>query len=207
VNGRADLARVSAYAIARLENELDPQLVYHSASHTRDEVVPAAGHLAALEGLDAESTALVLTGAWFHDLGFIEEMVGHEEISARIAAEVLPDLGYGPSQVQAVQGMILATRLPQSPKTPLEEIVADADLMILGSEHFRDRNGQLRKELTSYGRTFTDEEWFRGQAKFLGQHRYFTAGARAWLDEQKRANLEWMQAALARLEPAVTAAE
>ena len=82
------------YALNRLERELSPNLHYHGIVHTRDDVVPAAELLANLEGIKVESFYLLLTAAWFHDLGFVEKPANHEQISARIAAEILPGFGY-----------------------------------------------------------------------------------------------------------------
>lgn len=177
------------YARHRLERELSPALLYHGIAHTRDEVVPAAEMLAGMEGIQGEALSLLLTAAWFHDLGFIKQAPKHELISARIAEEVLPDFGYGKHAVEIVTRAILATALPQSPKTLLEAILTDADLDTLGRESFMDRNGDLRRELALAGKVFTDEEWYTAQLKFLTEHDYFTASARTLRDGQKRLNI------------------
>lgn len=193
-----DLQGARAYALERLERQLEPSLTYHSLGHTRDEVVPAAERLASLEGIGAHERLLLVTAAWFHDLGFVERRVEHETVGARLAAEALPGLGYAPVDVEAVQGMIMATRLPQTPRTLLEQILADADLDVLGRQDFAIRNRALREELESGGAQITDEQWFSGQCKFLESHAYFTAAARGLRDEPKRRNLElvrgWLEA-------------
>src|SRR3989338_10064542 len=101
------------YALHRLESELSPDLHYHGITHTRNDVVPAAETLADMEGMQGESLYLLLTAAWFHDLGYIEQPLHHELISARIAGEVLPGFGYTSEQVEIVRWAILATALPQ----------------------------------------------------------------------------------------------
>ena len=177
------------YAEGRLERELSPKLLYHGIVHTRDEVVPAAQTLAGMEGIQGESLLLLLTAAWFHDIGHIEESAYHESIGARTAAEVLPSFGYTQEQVEIVRGAILATVLPQSPTGLLEEILADADLDVLGRENFMQRNRDLRLELAFLGTEFTDEQWYSGQLKFLEGHKYFTTSARALMDTQKQLNI------------------
>ena len=83
----------AAYALGRLESELSPALSYHSVDHTNADVVPAATRLAADEGIEGNDLRNLVTAAWFHDLGFIEQRTGHEGVGARIASEVLPGFG------------------------------------------------------------------------------------------------------------------
>lgn len=188
--------RARRYAVRRLERDLSPALIYHGPGHTRDEVVPAAVALAGMEGVQGASLDLLLTAAWFHDIGFLEQTIGHEAVSSRIASEVLPALGYAAAEVEIVQGIVLATRLPQAPATLLEAILADADLEILGCRNFMQRNDDLRRELALLGTEFTDRQWYAGQLHFVEQHRYFTASARSLLDDQKGRNLAMLRNAL-----------
>jgi uncharacterized protein len=188
--------RARQYAEHRLERELSPNLLYHGIVHTRGEVVPAVETLAKMEGQKGESLHLLLTAAWFHDIGFIEQALGHELISAQIAVEVLPSFGYRKDEVESVRSAILATALPQSPRNRLEEILADADLDILGSDKFMQRNEDLRRELAYLGKELTDEQWYSGQLKFLEEHKYFTSAARSLRDIQKTRNINQLRKAL-----------
>ena len=189
-----ELAR--QYAEDRLGRELSPDLRYHSIAHTRDEVVPGAEKLAGMEGVGDGSLDLLLTAAWFHDLGYVEHIQYHELISARIAVQVLPSFGYTRKQVEIVRSAILATALPQSPHSRLEEILTDADLLNLGRDSFKRRNADLRLELASFGKVYSDREWFLAQVKFLEGHTYFTASARSLGDAQKSVNIAEMRKAL-----------
>jgi uncharacterized protein len=177
------------YAENRLEQELSPGLLYHRIAHTREEVVPVAERFASMEGIKRESLYLVLTAAWFHDIGFVEQAQFHEWVSARIATEVLPSFGYTEDQVGIIRQAILATALPQSPRNILEEIVADADLDILGRDNFMRRNDDLRREFAFLGKTFTNEEWYAGQLKFVEEHMYFTTSAHSLRDTRKALNI------------------
>ena len=195
-----DFASARAYALARLEHELSPVLCYHSVTHTRDDVVVAVECLAAQEGVAGEALLLLRTAAYFHDLGFVEQREQHEAIGARVAAEVLPRFGYRPDQIALIEGMILATRLPQTPHTPLERILADADLDVCGRDDFLALNRCLRAELAAAGSAASDREWYSGQISFLRAHRYWTAAARAARDEMKRANIAALERLLAETE-------
>jgi len=193
---QADYEGARAYALDRLANELAPVWVYHSLAHTRDDVLPAAERLAALEGLDDEATLLLRTAACYHDLGYIEQRNQHESIGARMAAATLPAFGYSPRQIALVEGMIFATRMPQSPRTPLEQLLADADLDVLGRTDFLTRNYDLRSELASCGVRTDDAAWYAGQLAFLQSHHYWTAAMRQLRDQQKRQNIIALQALL-----------
>jgi uncharacterized protein len=184
------------YALERLEHDLSPRFFYHSLVHTRDDVVLATERLANQSKLSEFEGKLVLTAAYFHDLGFARlpdvDPRGnqHELLSAQIAQEILPTFGYRKSQVDAICKMIMATRLPQSPATLLEEILADADLDSLGREDFWQRSQALRDENAAYGTIVSDAEWFMGQFNFLSSHKYFTPAARLLRNGQKQKNIE-----------------
>jgi len=189
----ANFKQAKQYALGRLERELPPNLFYHGLTHTRDDVVLAVERMAEMEGIRAETRLLLLTGAWFHDLGFVEKALHHELIGARIAVEVLPGFGYSEDEAEAVRWIILATALPQAPRNLPEQIMADADLDVLGREDFFARNDALRRELAESGKTFTDLEWFISQLKFVESHNYFTAAAHQLRDEKKRQNILALQ--------------
>ena len=178
------------YALHRLEQELSPNLFYHGVSHTRDDVVPAVERLAGMEGVHGDSLTLLLTAAWFHDLGYVEQARHHELISARIAVQELPGFGYTRKQVEIVRWAILATALPQSPQNLLEEILTDADLDVLGRDDFMLSNDRLRRELFTFGQKFSDLEWYTRQLKFVESHSYFTASSHALRDVRQQANIQ-----------------
>ncbi len=178
--------------MSRLEKELTLALTYHSLWHTVEEVLPAAQRLAALSGITGDDARLLEVAAAYHDIGFVGNPRGHEHerASAEIAAQVLPGFGFTSEQVAAVQGMILATRLPQSPRTPLEEILADADLDSLGRDDALTRSQALRAELSTSGTPVGETAWYRRQLKFFREHRYFTAAARGLREEGEQRNIE-----------------
>ncbi len=192
-----DFERAKHYAFERLRHDLHPNLDYHTLAHTREDVLPAAERLAAIERVDQESLLLLRTAACYHDIGFVERRDEHEVASAQIARAVLPQFGYQTDQISAIHGMIMATRLPQSPHTLLEEILADADLDSLGREDFLPLSMALRDELTAFGAPTNDQEWYARQLTFLRGHRYFTVAASTLRDTQKRRNMTALTTLLA----------
>lgn len=189
----ADVRRAAEYALGRLARELPPSLTYHCLEHTRDEVVPAAERLATAEGVQGEDLLLLRTAAHYHDLGYIEQYEQNELISVRMAGEALPTFGYSPAQIDVIASLIIATGMPQRPQTLLEQILADADLDVLGREDYFERNPALRAELVAQGQDYTDLTWNASQLQFLQTHRYFTAAARALRDVGKQRNVALMR--------------
>ncbi len=173
-----DVDAAIAYARRRLTTDLPPELTYHDLAHTESWVVPAAVRLAAGSGVDGVDLTLVVTAAWFHDLGYVERYAANEPIAARIAGEVLPRFGYRPEHVRSVRGMILATAVPQRPEGILEQLIADADLDILARPAMLDHNRRLRDELHRFATPTSDVEWYAGQLRFFDAHCYFTAAAK-----------------------------
>ena len=70
----------------------------------------------------------------------------------------------------------------------MAEIVCDADLFVLGTERFFERDARLRDELAASGTTYADAAWDERQLSFIERHRYFTDAARRRNDPTKAAN-------------------
>lgn len=184
-----DFEGARQYARARLARELSPALRYHSLAHTCDDVVVAAERLAEMEGLAVADRLLLSTAAYFHDIGFVDQRADHEAAGIRIVQQALPRFGYSPAQVEAVCRLLLATQLPQTPGTPAEAILADADLDVLGRDDYWTRSRDLRAEWEHFGLRVTDHKWYQSQIEFLGAHRYFTASALRLREAAKQANI------------------
>lgn len=191
-----DSGRAIAYALARLEQELSHELLYHSLAHTCDEVVPAVERLAQLEGISQQELLLLRTAAYYHDIGFIQQRDDHEAASIAIARAILPDCCYTPEDIAVVAGIIQATKLPQSPHTLLERIMADADLDSLGRLDFLPRSMALRSELAAFGADLPLRDWYRQQLQFLSHHQYFTASASKQRDRGKQNNIALLRSLL-----------
>ena len=193
-----DFAGARAHALKQLECDLDPTLVYHNIVHTRDDVLPMIDILAA-RTMPPHVLELLRTAASFHDVGFVEQYADHEAASIRIAHETLPRFGFDRDQITIIEGIIAATRLPQSPHTHLERIMADADLGILGQAAFPERNAALRAEMARHIGPVSDRAWYEEQVAFLHTHRYWTPAARSVLGPGKQRNLAVLQQRLAAL--------
>lgn len=185
----ADLDSARRYSLARLESGLPPHYFYHSPAHTHEEVAPAATELGHAEGVTDDDILILLTTAYFHDIGYIEQIDGHEAIGVRIARQVLPGMGYTPDQLETIERLILATRLPHAPTSHLEMILVDADLDHLGRKSFWRRTDDLRRELAAEGSIMSDRNWYERTLAFMNDHHYFTASAVRLKLERKNRNI------------------
>jgi len=157
-----------------LRTDLDPRLTYHSPAHTKD-VLQQVERLAAAENItDKRLLHLMRIAALFHDTGFLRSYKGHEEISCAIMRERVGRGILDESELQLIERMIMATKIPQSPVTLPEMIICDADLDYLGRDDFENISNTLKTEFMIYGIIKDEEEWDRLQISFFNSHQYFT---------------------------------
>jgi uncharacterized protein len=178
------------FLIAKLKKELDKRFVYHGVHHTLD-VLDAAGRLGELENLSAEDLVLLKTAALFHDCGFLSLYKNHEDESVRITREELPRYGYDSASIEKIATLIMATKIPQSPKNHLSKILCDADLDYLGRDDFIPNANTLFEELKTMGYIEDDEKaWNHIQLSFLNKHAYFTKSAKKLRYKKKLEQVE-----------------
>ncbi len=155
------------------------QLPYHNLIHT-ERVVKAAEKMCSYYNLAENDRLIVLTAAWFHDVGYLlGDAELHETSGAEAAVIFLRSKNIPEETIEKVKNCILSTHMPQQPQNFLEEIVCDADVFDLGTEQFRINDANMRKEkelLT--GKKITKQEWRMQTIKFLEAHHYFTTYAK-----------------------------
>ena len=125
--------------------------------------------------LNEEEMNLLRLAALYHDVGFIHSSTKHEERGAEMAGNLLPSYGLRTDQIETIQNMIMATRIPQSPNNKLERVLCDADLDYLGRDDFYKIGATLYEELRVHRIVETEREWNLVQRTFLQSHRYHTA--------------------------------
>ena len=176
--------KAKEYILKKLDLELSKELKYHNIKHILD-VYQASIKYAELESLSEEETVLLKTASLFHDSGFIIQAENHEAISCTIAEEILPEFEYNSEQIEKIKGMIMATKIPQTPNNHLEKILADADLDYLGRADFEEISERLFQELKLASRN----EWNKIQISFFQKHSYFTPSAKQLRNDKKQENL------------------
>jgi len=172
----------------RLKNELNPKYYYHSLEHSKD-VYMMATELGKLEKISENEMILLKTAALFHDSGFLESYVGHEEVSAKIAKKTLPEFNYNSEEIEIIEKMILSTTVPQTPETLLEKILCDADLDYLGRDDYSKISNRLFLEWKDMGNILTQQKWNETQINLFEIHNFFTKSSIKLRQKKKMINL------------------
>lgn len=189
---KKELDKLKQYMFEKLTKELPTGLYYHSVNHVAD-VLEAAMMLADKEAITNYDRELLATAVIFHDVGFIKQSKNHEEKGCEIVGEILPTWGYSLQEIDMICGMIKATKIPQSPKNKLEEIICDADLDYLGRNDFWEIGKFLYREITEAGDEMSINKWNQIQVSFLESHNYFTQTAKNLRGQVKQIHLQQLK--------------
>lgn len=189
------LGDLEEFVLEKLEQGLPKNLYYHNLKHTVD-VFTQVELIGRSENVSKEDMLLLRTAALFHDMGHLIDYATHEEMSVKMAHEILPSYGYSAQQIARIAELIMATKLPPAPKNLLEEIMCDADLDYLGRPDFIPVSNALYKELHEHGMVGSMHDWNSLQIKFIQNHQYFTKTARRLRNVNKDVQLQnlkrWM---------------
>ncbi len=169
---------------------LDPRLTYHSINHTID-VLKQVERIAIEEGItDEKDIYLLKIAALYHDTGFLFTYSHHEEKSCEIFLEDAKLFELTEEEINKVIELIMVTKIPQTPKNVLQQIICDADLDYLGRDDFFTIGDTLRKEFIEFGIVPDNEAWEQLQLKFLNQHHYHTQASIRQREPYKRLHLQ-----------------
>ena len=178
------------YVSDYLSRNLDSKFTYHNLSHALY-VAKAAEMIASSMKIESHQKRILLVAAWFHDIGYTQQIDNHETAGAAIAEKFLAEKDVDKEDIESVRSCILSTHYPQKPNTILESILCDADMMHLSDKAFIDLGVCLRMEweLTKV-KKLTDEEWYDLNIQFVSTHRYHTSFAIKNLESHKNKNLK-----------------
>lgn len=178
------------YVFSRLKRDVPSSLTYHNADHTID-VVKQTLVIAEEEGItDAQILFELEIAALYHDTGLMHVYTGHEEKSCELAKKELPYFGVDISVIENISDIILATKMPQSPKNILHQIICDADLDYLGNDDYFIISERLRREFLEYKMISCEQEWKESRIAFLQSHSYFTKSSHLRRTQKKLAHLQ-----------------
>ena len=193
-------------AIAYVEalfRETKPDWVkYHTFQHA-GAVAKASEDIGVDCGLRGEDLEVVILAAWFHDTGYLEKIDGHEERSVELATVFLDQRGFAEDRIAQVAQCIRATKMPQSPRNLIEQVLCDADIAHLANEDFLESTEKVRYEIEHHmGRKLPEIEWLEMNTDFLARHRYHTPCARSRYARGQAANLKALRERLDRAKAA-----
>ena len=153
------LKEIEKYSSDFIIRESSVKLTYHTIEHTR-QIVKNAEIIGANENLNEDEMNILLTSAWFHDIGYIKNYQGHEKESVAIAANFLKLKDVDKDISDLVSECILATTLPQQPTNKIANVLCDADMMHLGVENYYEIAEKYENVFIDYHDYIVPEEFY-----------------------------------------------
>lgn len=166
-------SQMQEYVLDMLRSELPKQYLYHNPEHTLY-VQEKTREIGQQEGCTEDELKLLDIAALWHDTGYTRIYKNHEEQSCQLARHYLSEKGIPLIEIDQICSIIMATKIPQTPKNKLEEIIADADLEYLGTDTFETKSQDLFHELQSLNPLLTEDKWNEMQISFISRHKFFT---------------------------------
>ncbi len=154
--------------------------------------------MAKTENLTDSEIYLLQLSCLYHDSGFLTTYQAHETAGCDFARAELTGFGVTDKDIRIICGMIMATRIPQTPMTRLEEIICDADLDYLGREDFSIISHNLFRELHARQMIKSEQEWNLVQVNFFKQHSFFTDATKKLRGPLKLKHLKMIEARIRR---------
>lgn len=188
------------YVINLLNSGLKPEHGYHDLRHTLS-VRDASQELGRRYRLNEEELEMLALAGLFHDTGFTQTYVGHEDASKKIAADFLSKEGYPSEKIEQVSRLIEMTKVGVEPELLLEKIIKDADFNTNGPS-YEEKSEALRKEWEVFcNQKMTDDEWSENSYHFWENHKFYTGEGQALYGESKRKMMKSLKKHIEALRP------
>jgi HD superfamily phosphodiesterase len=166
-----------------------PHLIFHNLSHTQN-VVKHSGEIAKHYNLTENEKLLLLTAAWFHDVGhLVTKPENHESMSCEIMKKFLIGHAAKESEINIVADCIMVTKAPRHPKNLMEQIICDADTYHLGTREFAETNERVFKEERMRHSELTLTKFNEDTLKMLQSHQFYTNLCKQLLGKGKIINM------------------
>ena len=194
-----NISAVQSYVEKLFNEQLPEELSYHDLDHTRY-VAEQAGIIGQESGLSDKELDIVVSAAWFHDVGFLVSTVDHESESQRMARKYLSSNNVPGEIIDRVHQCIEATRMPQDPEDDLLcAVVCDADMSYLSEDFYLERTMLLRAEWnnTKEGK-INKKDYYIETIELFNNHRYFTEYGKHKLTPGKLVNFQLLLARLSK---------
>ncbi|MDO8994592.1 MAG: HD domain-containing protein, partial [Daejeonella sp.] len=176
------------YVFNLFRDKLPSDYVYHNFNHTST-TVKACKKLSKSYNMTSRDYEVLMLAAWFHDTGYINTYLGHEEESVKLMKAYLSG-NYPDESINEIEALILSTKFQTVPDGSMQEILHDADYISLGSKNFNLRAELLQIEWERIlDKTYTEDEWAQIQLKFLIDTSFKTEDAVLKYNEQRLENI------------------
>jgi predicted metal-dependent HD superfamily phosphohydrolase len=184
------IKRARSYAETIFKDRAFEKRSFHNIGHTID-VVKAAEEIGRQSQLTEDELESVVIAAWLHDIGYVEGAKDHERKAADRSRELLTEWGMPQKRILEVTEAIMATKVPQQPRSLVSKVLCDADLHHLSTESCQQKAELLREEWATVGdKVLTDEDWIKTNLEFMETHSYHTPYGQAVLQQGKKENIK-----------------
>ncbi len=146
MENNALLKNAEQHATDILKNQLSSDLIFHNLEHT-EAIVEAVRLIGTHDQLSEEEMEMVQIAAWFHNTGYKDAYIGHNEESKAIAATFLNKENVPPQKRDKILNCILASKVGNKPKENIEKVLVDARQTVVKEDNFRVQLDLLRQEL------------------------------------------------------------
>lgn len=182
--------RAMIYVKRLFMDQLSDKMYFHDLQHTL-QTVRIARKIGNHSGLSEFELFKLDLAALFHDTGYTQKYIGHEEQSMRIAADFLRNENVGQEIIDEICRCIADTRFPQFPTEKLGKILCDADLYHFSLQDYVLYSDKLRKEWEVTLNLFYDSaQWNSLNLKLLISHEYFEPYSRSAFQPGKQVNIK-----------------
>ena len=187
------VGKAKAYVTEFIAREFSEAYSYHNLDHTL-QVYHQADRLASDAGISEGDKEQLLLAALFHDTGYAQNPLNHEEVSVDIASGFLRSAEYPESKIKKIGEIILATKMGWNGTGILEAMISDADLSGLASEDYNIHADKLKQEKSAIlGHSVSKKKWRKENLSFLKNHRYKTEVGRTLYNPGKLENIKKLE--------------
>jgi predicted metal-dependent HD superfamily phosphohydrolase len=184
------IRRSRSYAEAIFKDRAFEKRSFHNIGHTLD-VVKAAEEIGINSQLTEDELEAAIIAGWLHDIGYVEGAKDHERKAADKARELLTEWGMPQKRILDVTEAIMATKVPQQPRSLISKVLCDADLHHLSTDACQEKANLLREEWASIGdKVLEDREWLKTNLEFMENHEYQTPYGKSVLQQGKKKNIK-----------------
>jgi hypothetical protein len=178
------------YVESIIDENQQSGLEYHNSEHTKSVVRVALEIANSEKEFSYRSKENLELAALFHDVAYFKGRKNHEENGVEMAHVFLKDYDVDQEQLQDIERIILATKLPHSPTDLVEQIIQDADMSHLGrSDYLETTFITLKKEMMGDSDGSDKMNWIEICISFLETHDYQTKYAIEHFRPIKKQNL------------------
>lgn len=192
------IEKASRFSQKLLKEKLPPVNIYHDLNHTK-QVVKNTKEIASNCDLTEKEMELIILAAWFHDTGFIKKYDDHESESAKIAEDFLVKNNYDRKNISIIKECISKTNINFTPKTKLEKILCEADLLYLSKPNFIPQANLLRKEWENIGIKYSERSWLELNINFMKNRPLFTKYGIKKYSKQREINIKELERLLSKV--------